>query len=151
MTGAADRSVKVWDVASGARLYTLSDSTDAINAIALSPDGKRVAAGGVDKTIRVWRLGEKDGALEHTLIAHEDAILKLAWSPDGKYLASASADHTIKLFHAADLSEVRVIAGRPDWAFGLEFAPDGKSLAAGFFNGLLEVYGVDHDKVLASK
>ncbi len=61
VSGAADRSVKIWDVATGTRLYTLSDPTDGINTIALSPDGSRVAAGGLDKTIRVWKLGEKEG------------------------------------------------------------------------------------------
>jgi WD40 repeat protein len=151
VSGAADRSVKIWDVATGARLYTLSDATDGINAIAISPDGTRVAAGGLDKTIRIWRLGEKEGAIENSLIAHEDAVLKLAWSPDGKYLASASADRTIRLFHAADLTEVRTLAKQGDWAFGLEFAPDGKRFAAGLYNGLLEIYEVDHEKALASK
>jgi WD40 repeat protein len=151
VSGAADRSVKVWDVAAGTRLYTLSDATDSISTIALSPDGQLVAAGGSDKTIRIWKLGEKEGKLESTLIAHEDTILKLAWSPDGRYLASTSADRSIKLFHAADLSEVQTIAKLPDWAFGLEFAPNGKSFAAGFFNGQLQIYEVDHDKVLASK
>jgi WD40 repeat protein len=110
-----------------------------------------VAAGGLDKTIRVWKLGEKEGTVESVLIAHEDSILKLAWSPDGKYLASASADRTIKLFRAADLTEVRAIANQPDWPFGLAFSPDGKSLAAGLFNGDLEIYEVDHEKVLAAK
>ena len=151
VSGAADRSVKIWDVAGGTRLYTLSDPTDGINTIALSPDGQRVAAGGLDKTIRVWRLGGKEGTLETSLIAHEDAILKLAWSPDGKYLASASADHTVKLWQASDLSEVRTYPRQPDWAFGLEFSPDGKSLTAGLFNGLLETYEVDHGKTLAAR
>jgi WD40 repeat protein len=151
VSGAADRSVKIWDVVTGTRLYTLSEPLDGINAIALSSNGSRVAAGGLDKTIRVWKLGEKEGSIENTLIAHEDAILKLAWSPDGKYLASASADRTIKLFRAADLTEVRTISGQPDWAFGLEFSPDGKSLAAGLFNGVLEIYEVDHDKIMAAK
>ena len=76
------------------------------------PRSRPNAQVGSTKTIRVWKLGEKEGAIEieNILIAHEDAILKLAWSPDGKYLASASADRTIKLFHADDLSEVRTMA-----------------------------------------
>ena len=151
VSGAADRSVKIWDVATGEKIYTLSDPTDGINTIALSPDGQRVAAGGLDKTIRIWRLAAKEGTLEHTLIAHEDAILRLAWSPNAQYLASASADRTVKLFRAADLSEIRAMAKQPDWAFGLEFAPNGNSLAAAFFNGALEFYEVDHEKVLAAK
>ena len=96
----------------------------------------------MDKTIRIWRLGDKEGTLENTLIAHEDAILKLAWSPDGKLLASASADRTVKLFRAADLTEIRAISKLPDWAFGLEFAPAGDKFAAGFFNGNFEIYDV---------
>jgi WD40 repeat protein len=142
VSGSADRSVKVWDVATGARLYTMSDPTDGINTVALSPDGSRVTAAGFDKTIRVWRLGDKIGTIENTLIAHEDSILKIAWSPDGKYLVSASADRSIKLFRAADLTEVKTFANQPDWVFGLEFAPDGKSFAAGRFNGSIEIYSI---------
>lgn len=151
VSGSADRSVKVWDVATGQRLYTLSEPADGINAVALSPDGSRVAAGGFDKTIRIWRIGEKEGKLENSLIAHEDTILRLAWSPDGRYLASSAADRSVKLFQASDLTEIRNLGGLPDWAYGLEFAPDGKTLAAGFFNGQVRFYEVDHGKTLASK
>lgn len=151
VSGAADRSVKIWDAATGTRLYTLSEPADGINTLALSPDGSRVAAGGLDKTIRVWKLGEKEGTLENSLIAHEDAILKLAWSADGRYLASASADRTLKIFQASDLTEIRTVDNLPDWTFGLEFAPNGKSLAAAFFNGRIEMYEVDRGKILASK
>ena len=59
-------------------------AADGLNTIALDPAGKLVAAGGLDKTIRIWSLGEKSGQLVNSLIAHEDAILRLAWSPDGK-------------------------------------------------------------------
>jgi WD40 repeat protein len=151
VSGSADRSVKIWDVVSGARLYTLSEATDGINAIALSPDGSRVAAGGFDKTIRIWRLGEREGKLENSLIAHEDTILRLAWSQDGEYVASSGADRTTKVFRAADLSEILAMGNQPDWAFGLAFAPGGKILTAGFFNGQLEMYEVDHAKAVASK
>ena len=78
ISGAADRTVKVWDVATGERLYTLSEPQDGLNTIALDPTGKFVAAGGLDKTIRIWTLGDKGGTLVNSLIAHEDAILKLA-------------------------------------------------------------------------
>ena len=152
VSGAADRSVKIWDIATGASGSIRSPTRRTASTASRSrPDGTRVAAGGLDKTIRIWRLGANAGTLENTLIAHEDAILKVAWSPDGKYLASASADRTISLFLAADLSEVRTFAKLPDWAFGLEFSPNGKSLAAGLFNGALQFYEVDHDRMVAAK
>jgi WD40 repeat protein len=101
-----------------------------------------VAAGGLDKTIRVWSLGDKSGKLINSLIAHEDTILRLAYSPDGKLLVSAAADRTIKIFDANDLTERAVIPAQPDWVMALQFAPDGQSFAAGRFDGSLKIYPV---------
>lgn len=140
VSGAADRSVKVWDVATGERLYTMSEPLDGLNTIALDPTGTKVAAGGLDKTIRIWELGENGATLLTSLIAHEDAILKLTWSPDGKVLASSSADKTIKLFRVPDLTEIKTYDHQPDWVQALEFAPNGKTLAAGRYDGSLEIY-----------
>ncbi|MEO7143829.1 MAG: c-type cytochrome domain-containing protein [Bryobacteraceae bacterium] len=140
VSGAADRSVKIWDVATGKRLYTLSDATDGINTLALDPTGTMVAAGGLDKTIRVWKLGATDGKLMNSLIAHEDSILNLAWSPDGKTLVSAGADRTIKVINAADLTELKALTNQPDWVYAVDFAPDGKTFAAGRFDGSFSIY-----------
>lgn len=140
VSGAADRTVKVWDVASGERLYTLGEPTDGINSVAVSPDGKLVAAGGQDKSIRIWALEEKQGKLLHTTIAHEDAILHLAFSPDGKRLVSASSDRSIKVFSLPDLTEVKSIPNQPDWPYAVQFAPDGKTFAAGRYDGSLSIY-----------
>jgi len=138
LSGAADRTVKIWNAATGERLYTLSEPLDGINTIAIDPSGKFVAAGGLDKSIRMWSLGETGGTLLHSQIAHEDAILRLAWSPDGAELLSSSADKTVKLFRAADLSELQSFR-EPDWVYGLQFAPHGKTFAIGRFDGSLTI------------
>ena len=138
VSGAADRTIKIWNVASGERLYTLSEPQDGINTIAIDPSGKFVAAGGLDKSIRIWSLGENEGKLVHSLIAHEDAILRLAWSSDGSELISSSADRTVKVFNAQDLSELQSLP-EPDWVYGLQFAPNGKTFAIGRFDGSLTI------------
>jgi len=140
ISGAADRSVKVWSPETGERLYTMSEPLDGINAIAIDPSGKRVAAAGLDKNIRIWELGDRNATLLHTLIAHEDTILQLAWSADGRTLVSASADKSIKVFDADELQEIKAFAGQPDWVLGLRFSPDGKRVAAGRFDGSLTFY-----------
>jgi WD40 repeat protein len=134
LSAAADRTVKIWDPATGERLYTLGEPLDGLNTLAVHPKGNLVAAGGLDKTIRIWSLGEKSGTLTNSLIAHEDAILRLAFSPDGELLVSCSADRTIKVFKAADLTEVKALK-QPDWPLALDISPDGKTLAAGRFDG----------------
>jgi DNA-binding beta-propeller fold protein YncE len=138
VSGAADRTIKIWNVATGERLYTLSEPQDGINTIAIDPSGKLVAAGGLDKSIRIWSLGEKEGKLLHSQIAHEDAILRLAWSSDGTELISSSADRTVKVFNAQDLSELQSLP-EPDWVYGLQFAPNGKTFAIGRFDGSLTI------------
>jgi WD40 repeat protein len=138
ISGAADRTVKIWNVATGERLYTLSEPQDGINTIAIDPSGKFLAAGGLDKSIRIWSLCETGGTLLHSQIAHEDAILRLAWSPDGAELLSSSADRTVKVFRATDLSELQSFR-EPDWVYGLQFAPNGKSFAIGRFDGSLTI------------
>jgi len=102
-----------------------------------------VAAGGLDKTVRIWELGPKGGTLVNSLIAHEDAILKLAYSPDGKWIASSAADRTIKIFIVHDLTEIKTYANQPDWVLSLEFSPDGTTFAAGRYDGSLEIYHVE--------
>ncbi|MGI8602457.1 MAG: c-type cytochrome domain-containing protein [Verrucomicrobiales bacterium] len=91
--------VRQWEVASGKVLRTFNAHTDAIHALALSPDGKILATGSYDQRIKLWNV-ETD-VEERTLKGHNGAVFGLAFRPDGRLLASASADRTIKLWDVA--------------------------------------------------
>lgn len=138
---AADRSIKLWDLETGKPRVTLSDPLDAELTVALSPDGKRLAAAGRDKTLRTWSLEAAEGpALLKAMTGHEDAILRLVYSPDGKTLVSSSADRSLKVWDAATLEEKRVLSGQPDWVQALAFSPDGRQVVAGRYDGSLSFY-----------
>lgn len=98
-SASVDRTVRIWDVATGARLHTLSGHDDAVFAVAFSPDGKVVASGGLDHTVRLWDVA--DGKPDHTFRGHKDPVTSLSFSPDGKTLASASGDASILIWRVA--------------------------------------------------
>src|SRR5262245_59888416 len=65
-------SVKVWDAETGRELLTLRGHAGAIMGVAFSPDGRRIASGGSDKSVRLW--DAKEGHLLHILQGHTDPV-----------------------------------------------------------------------------
>ena len=74
----------------------LAETQDVVFAVAFSPDSKKIATAGADRTIRVFEV--ETGKLLTQIEDHADWIFGIAFSPDGKRLASASRDKTSKVF-----------------------------------------------------
>jgi WD40 repeat protein len=87
----AQGEIKLWDVASGSLVRTLSGHTSDVNSVAFSPDGRLLASGSDDDTIRLWDGGHRQRSA-HPLRPHRVWSLSVAFSPDGRLLASGSWD-----------------------------------------------------------
>jgi RNA polymerase sigma factor (sigma-70 family) len=108
---------------------TLEGHTAEVVGVALSPDGKVLASGSADKTIKLWDV--KTGQNTATLMGHTDQLCCVALSPDGKTLASGSADETVRLWDVRTGKNTAILTGHDDTVRSVVFSPDGKTLASG--------------------
>ncbi len=94
-TAGADNTIKLWSVASGVLLRTLSKHESDIFTIAFSRDGRYLASAGYDRKVIVWDVFS--GNIAHTFLDHDLAVTSLAFSADGALLASGSRDKRVSI------------------------------------------------------
>jgi WD40 repeat protein len=128
-SGSSDRTVKLWEAATGKLLATLQGHTGEVYSIAWSPDGKTLASGSDDRTVMLWDAAT--GKLLMTLQGHAGEVLSVAWSPDGRTLASGSSDWTVKLWEAGTGKLLATLQGHTGEVYSIAWSPDGKTLASG--------------------
>jgi WD40 repeat protein len=98
------------------------------SCLAMSPDGRVLAGGTMDRMLGLWRL--PDGALT-VLAGHERAISCLTFSPDGRLLISGSEDHTLRLWDVAESRELKTLTGHTQPVTCLALRADGRMVASG--------------------
>ncbi|MGW2256024.1 nSTAND1 domain-containing NTPase [Kitasatospora sp. NPDC001660] len=126
-TGSGDRTVRLWDVATGTVRTTLTGHTDTVLSVAFSPDSRTLATGSGDRTVRLWDAAT--GTVRTTLTGHTDTVLSVAFSPDGHTLATAGADMTVRLWDAATGANRTTLTGHTGDVYSVAFSPDGHTLA----------------------
>lgn len=130
LSGSYDKTLKLWDRATGREIRTFKGHTKWVKAVALSPDGKYALSGSTDETLKLWDL--KTGKVLRTYSGHIGSVDSVAFSPDGRHLLSASIAGTVKLW---DINAEKPIWSSRGHSYAMEeavFSKDGKyALAAG--------------------
>ena len=105
-----------------------------VYAVRFSPDGKILATGGQDGSIRFW--DPQSGQELASLMGHRGCVNVVAYSPDAQILASASCDHTVKLWQSATHELLATFDDHTDEVHYVAFSPDGRLLASGGHDGI---------------
>ena len=90
-SGSTDETIRLWDIATGEVLATLSGHTNEVYSVAYSPNGRTLASGSRDNTVRLWDVAT--GEILATLSGHTKAITSVAYAPAGGTLASGGYDN----------------------------------------------------------
>ncbi|MBV8506900.1 MAG: serine/threonine protein kinase, partial [Alphaproteobacteria bacterium] len=122
------RTIHLWDTRTGTAIGALRGHEGAISALAYSPDGKRLASGSADNTVRLWdpAAGRKEAAV---LRGHEKPVEWLYYSPDGERICSLDGGSG-RLWDATSGRAIAVLGG-PVGHITARFTPDGRRLVMG--------------------
>jgi hypothetical protein len=121
----------------------LAESQDVVFAVALSPDGKKLATAGADRVVRVFET--ETGKLLTQIEDHADWIFDIAFSPDGKRLATASRDKTSKVFDIQKKESLVTFTGHGLPVYTVAFTPDGKAVATGGEDNMIRIWSPDNE------
>lgn len=117
----------------------------ALYGLSPSPNGRLVATGGLDGTVRVWQLA--DGQLLRVLVGHDSYSGSVAWSPCGTLIASAGTwDGTVRLWDPKAGRQLRVFKGLKTPVGNVAWSPSGRRLVASSgFSGELWMWDGESD------
>lgn len=135
-----------WNRIDDALIYTLSGHAGAAHEAAFAPDGKIVASGSADTTIKLWDV--ITGQVLKSLCGHTDVVWAVAFAPTGKQVASAGQDALIKLWDCESGQEVMTLQGHKDWVWSLAYAPDGTTLASGSRDCTINIWDLTTGRLL---
>jgi hypothetical protein len=123
-----DRTVKLWEVASGKELLALEGHTGGVYSVVFNPDGQHLASASGDRTVKLWEAASGKELL--TLKGHSSYVTSVAFSPDGQRLASGSGDQKVKLWETSSGKEHLTLKGHTTRVYSVAFSPDGRRLAS---------------------
>ncbi|MCX5659772.1 MAG: protein kinase [Planctomycetota bacterium] len=138
LASASGDQVTIWFPATGVKLVEyVADGAPALT-LSFSPDGKLVASGHKDGSVRLWNAAKPSPG--RLLAGHKGPVHAVAWCDDGATIASAGADGAVRLWNAESLACLTVLTTGETEVHGLAVAPGSARIAAACHDGMVRIW-----------
>jgi serine/threonine protein kinase len=140
LTGSKDKTVRLWDVATGEEAARFEGHTDKVWSVLFTPDGRFIVSGSADRSVRLWDISSGRELRRFDARTNRGVAL----SPDGRLALTGSlSDGMVRLWELETGRELRRFKGHMSWVLGLAFSPDGRQALSGSADGTLRLWEVD--------
>jgi glucose repression regulatory protein TUP1 len=136
--------IQVWDIASKRILHQFSGHEQDIYSLDFASDGRHIASGSGDRTIRLWDIQENQCILTLQI---EDGVTTVAISPDNRFVAAGSLDKSVRIWDTQTgvlVERTEGEQGHKDSVYSVAFSPDGRHLVSGSLDKTIKMWELNN-------
>ena len=146
LSGAADNTISLWDLASGEIVRSFEGHTEAVNAVAYLPAGERAISASADGMLILWEI--TSGEIIRKFQGHQGPVWDVVVSSDGEAALSGGDDQTLILWDLETGEIIQRFAGHPAAVLSLNISPDGTTAISGAADGGLFLWDLQSGATL---
>ncbi len=146
VTGSGDKTVRVWDLATGELAMNLPHHNDTVYAVAVTPDSQKIVSGGLDQTIKISDL--TTGDLLSSWVAHVGGVRTLAISQDGNRIISGGYDDLAKVWDLNTGKLLLELAGHTGDVVSVAISSNGQTIATASKDKTIKVWDMNTGTLL---